>query len=741
MAPEQASGENGAITVAADIYGLGAILYELLTGRPPFQGTNQVDTIFQVVHTEPPRPRQIAPGVPRDLETIVLKCLQKEPGRRYGSARELADDLRRWLRGEPIQARPVGSGERLLRWVRRQPVVAGLMLALAASLVLGLGLTGWQWYRAEQHLGQALQAQHWAEEQRVEAERQAAAAEVSRKQAEDHFTLAHHAVNQFTRRVNEELDDIPGLQQKRRSLLENALKYYEQFLQERGRTPQLVREQADTWGSMAQIHSRSGERARAVAAYREALALYRELHADAPKDPAIRRKLASTLNNIAINLDDGEQARAGFLESLGLVNRFLEDEPDNAELLADKSNTLNNLGSSSRDQGKVDEARDYYEKARTIQEQLVKRFPRHIFCRADLASTVRNLAVLYSQQGKHDEETLSLFREACDQQEKLARNQPGNYRRQAELASAYLSFSLELRDRGDLKSALEPLLRSIDVRTNLVKQNPDVPRFQCDLAHTITSLGVLYSRRGDRGDALLQHERACDLLRRLIQVDSSPRYRQELALALFNLGACYASMNHRSEERQALQQSREYLEALVKAHPDKLDYRCDLGRTMSNLGLNLALASQTDEGVTVLHEGLEAMRPAFEKAPQLLSYRLAMNALLGTLGEVERSRNRPGESVAAFLEREKLWPTRHDELFRTALELMRTAATVGRPRTELTDQEKAERQRYCDLAMDSLQRAVKHGFSDSQRMQKETDLELLRQREDCQKLLSEMTER
>src|SRR5215831_225883 len=140
MSPEQARGEAKQLTTAVDVYGLGAVFYELLTGQPPFAGGTTMNTVRLVLEKEPRRPSALKPGIDRDLETICLKCIEKEPARRYGSAEALAEDLESWLRHEPIHARPIGTLGRLGKWTRRNPRIASL--ALICSLAVLAFLVG-----------------------------------------------------------------------------------------------------------------------------------------------------------------------------------------------------------------------------------------------------------------------------------------------------------------------------------------------------------------------------------------------------------------------------------------------------------------------------------------------------------------------------------------------------------------------------------------------------------------------
>ena len=145
MAPEQVRGCASEVGPATDVYALGAILYELLTGRPPFRAESATETLYQVVHQDPVPPSRLNARVPRDLETICLKCLEKEPARRYATAAALADDLRRALNGEPIRARPVPLWEKGWKWARRRPAIAAMVAAVHLLLAALLGLGIWSY--------------------------------------------------------------------------------------------------------------------------------------------------------------------------------------------------------------------------------------------------------------------------------------------------------------------------------------------------------------------------------------------------------------------------------------------------------------------------------------------------------------------------------------------------------------------------------------------------------------------
>jgi eukaryotic-like serine/threonine-protein kinase len=172
MAPEQARGWSSVVGPTADVCALGAILYELLTGRPPFRAATPMDTVLQVVQEEPVPPARLQPTCPRDLETVCLKCLEKDAHKRYATAQDLAADLRRWLKNEPIRARPAGVWERSVKWARRHPAIAALVAVSSLALLAGVaGIVGHH-HHLQRRVEEAIQGEQEARADNDDAIRQ-----------------------------------------------------------------------------------------------------------------------------------------------------------------------------------------------------------------------------------------------------------------------------------------------------------------------------------------------------------------------------------------------------------------------------------------------------------------------------------------------------------------------------------------------------------------------------------------
>ncbi len=247
MAPEQARGTSGAIGPAADIYALGAILYEMLTGRPPFSAPTLEETAQLVLEQEPTPPTQLQPGIPRDLETICLVCLQKNPAHRYGSAEALAEDLRRFLANEPILARRTHLPERVVKWATRRPLLAAVCL-IATTLTLILSV----WYqRAVTFQEEKQQIFH------------------ALQKSEDQLQQAMQAIDQMAAAAPA---DHPE------PVLLKARQFYERLLEHDGPPARM----ALAHYRLGKIHERLGEQAAAQASYQQAIARWEKLSADWP---------------------------------------------------------------------------------------------------------------------------------------------------------------------------------------------------------------------------------------------------------------------------------------------------------------------------------------------------------------------------------------------------------------------------------------------------------------------------
>jgi serine/threonine protein kinase len=774
MAPEQADpstaqndGKHLSVTTASDLYSLGAILYELLTGQPPFHGITPDETVRQLLDTQAIRPRAINAQIHQDLETICLKCLEKQPARRYSSVQSFADDLERFLAGEPIQARPAGNLERAWRWCRRKPIVASLAASLALAVLAGLTLTTWQWRRAERHSRMAQDHYLEAERQRIRAEDNLADANhqkelaeihfkeaaLQRAKAEESFRMAHQAVNDFSRRVNDALVEVPALHPLRKKVLETGLNYYQAFLKQRAHDPQIKEELAATQFRMARITSAIGSKPDALAAYEQAQSLYQELLRDKPNHVPYLIELAHTCNNIGV-LQEGfgrqDKALESFVQARDFWEKVVRERPQTPKFRADLAITYGNLGSLYGDTGRSAEALAAFEKALDIRKELVQSNPNVAGFQSDLGLSYDNLAVYYAKAG-HFEEAFQTYRQASAIREELARNHPKNASMQADLAISYRRLAgchNRLGNKEESQKAKEWLEKGRTILARLTKDEPGVIRFQWELGLVCSNLGETCRKLDLPAEALQAFHQVQEIFERMAAANPAVLgYRRELGKSYYQLGNCHAAAHHPVEATAVYQLAREVQEKLVQDFPNNLDCHSDLGFTLNELGLILRDRGRTEPAVQALQKAVKHQRLAYERAveahrqDQTEQFRFVLQNHYGALAEVLRDAGRPAEAVAAALERKKFWPNNSEELFKVAREICAAANLASKNAGEHSTEEKQQGQLYADHAVQALREAIALGFKDLDRLRKDPALDVLRQRPDFKALLDDLAKK
>jgi tetratricopeptide (TPR) repeat protein len=508
MSPEQVR-SPGQVDARSDVYSLGATLYELLTGDAPFRGTAPM-VVQRLLHEEPVPPRRLNEAVPRDLETVCLKALAKEPGRRYQTAAAFRDDLRRWLNGEPIEARPVGRVGRLALWCRRRPVVAGLTAGLLVVFAVGLGGVLWQWAEARAN---------WRE------------AVAQRERAEDNLRDALDAVEQLHTRVSEErLLNEPGMQPLRKELLETARGFYVRLIDRRRDAPAARADLARALHRLSTVSHVLGDSSAALAQAREALDLQRALVAERPDDAARRRDLAGTLHGLGVlygALGRPDDAEAAYEEGRALARALAEAGPDDVRARELQYRCTCNLGVLHLQQKRLDKAEEADGEALELARRLADAQPDVAEWQRLVGRGHNNLAVLYFTRGQADRAGASLKR-ALPLLEKADRMRPGVADYQYELArTAYNVASLDFRtaapslppDRAAprLAEAAAAFRQAIDAMRRLAEASPGVTDYRHTLGRFCNELGLLYQVTGRLDEAEAAHLEARRLFERLAQ--------------------------------------------------------------------------------------------------------------------------------------------------------------------------------------------------------------------------------
>jgi serine/threonine protein kinase len=750
MSPEQANGRRGSITTATDVYGLGATLYAMLAGKAPFGGDSVIETLDAVRIRPPEPPRKFNAKVPRDLETICLKCLEKDPRRRYASAHELADDLNNWLDSRPITARRVSASERAWLWCKRKPAVAALAASVLLAVVVGTGSV----FAVQTKANRLLKSKNDDLTQANTKVKQANAdLKAANARERERFNLAMGAIKTFHTGVSEDLLlKQREFQELRNSLLGAAAKFYRQLeTQLQGQTDRTSRiELAQAYDQLGNLTRVIGSKDAALADHRSALSLREELSRESGSD--IDSQVDLGLSEIAMGkslrmtggwdeaLKTLEKARNRFMglaaaypaqvryrelqarsewligtilnesnhksESLIPYGRALAiyealekaEAPRSDESRMDQATVHNNAGNSLRQMGREDKALAEFNRARTIQKSLIQANPSAQGFQTEAARTIKNIATCHRNLG-HPDESLLRTEEARDLYWALSRANPAVGELRSELAFCELLLGVNLNETGRNEESLAHYGRAKELFIDLVRAeaiSPSSPLFQTyrtKLATVHNNTGNSLRELGRMTDAMKEYDQARVIQEGLVrETPGDPYPRHELARILSNTGDLHARLGDPNRALADIERGCDLEGEVVKLLPEEADCR--------------------------------------EKLVHLLSLRAALRHEVGQ--PAARSLVDFRRAVAIRTERPSLLSS---EYYQLACVHSQFSSFASKPSSGLSA---LEARAEADRAMDALRRAVALGYRNLASIRADRDLAAIRDRVDFKLLMMDL---
>ncbi len=593
MSPEQATGQTKQIGPATDVYGLGAILYEMLTGRPPFLAPTSFETLEQVRDRQPVPPKQLQPSLPDDIENICLKCLEKEMPRRYATAEDLADDLQRFQNGQPVVARPVSRSIKCWRWCKRNPVVATLTFALALTFITGVAGITWKWREA------------------VESNRRSELAlEKARLAIDQYFTLTSEEV----------LLEQPGFQELRKELLSTALRYYEQLVEQYGERSELNLDLASAHAKIARIQLVLGSMDTAARHYETSIDLHQQLLKQQKDNLEIGLSLAKAKSGLAIvKFRTGQDRAAGqlILEAIDLAEKTRASTPDfkpAIEVLTDAYRLRGRMLSQHRD---VDAAFEAFRKSISIGQGALSDTEvsdRHRFV---MARSYRSLGQLYFEVGQWKQAGES-YDQSTQQLDQLI-GHPNIQKYKLELSFALDGLASLQQQQGALRISSATRIRSKDITLQLAKENPQVYEYQVQLAKKFEHLGVTLMALQDTDGSQESLESAEQTLTELLDKNESLRdVRAQLASVQTNRGVLEMSRGQPRAAIVAFRQALKHRVRLSEDFPDMSVYQNGLAMTHHNLTVALHAVGEIDRALESQKTAVaitEKLKQEFDEIP------------------------------------------------------------------------------------------------------------------------------
>jgi tetratricopeptide (TPR) repeat protein len=494
MSPEQARGGARRVDGRCDVYSLGVVLYETLTGVLPFRG-DAASVLRRVLEEEPSPPRRLRGNIPRDLETICLKAMAKRPADRYPTAAALADDLRRFVQGRPVKARPLGVVGRVRRWCGRNPVPAALGALLAVAL-LGVG---WQWHRAEASLADA----------RREARR-----------ADENFHQARQALDDFAEIAR--ADTSAGLLPADALTIRQAemiRKYYQAFLEQRGDDPGLRVEVARAWLLTAQVyHSRGRPKGQdLVDVYRRAVTLWEDLARASPDRLDHSYTLASAhlgLGHLHLERREFDLAEEHLNRACDLFRQLGPRLPEDAEAQTRLTQGYRLLGHLRYLQRRLEEAQRHLRAAQAHQAMVVRRQPSNLMASFEMFLVEHTMGlVLHNRRDSATARATHLRARALI--DRLARDYPGSGRIRVERGRNRFWLAGANAETGRRDEALAGYREAAAFFTRCVEDAPNDVGYRRDLAACHHNIGNLHGTAGRWEEAVLSFRQSLILREKL----------------------------------------------------------------------------------------------------------------------------------------------------------------------------------------------------------------------------------